>query len=122
MDKNTLLTNLAYFTGSIECHKWSGMYPRFFLTDGAQFLAENAGAYWLMDLIGSYQPGLIRQGHYSQAWTLKVYGSKGFISCLSDGRTVVTQEIPYTDFPLDEITLYAAWDGDRLIICLPSED
>ena len=31
------------------------------------------------------------------------------------------QEIPYTDFPLDSITLYACWDQENWVIMLPSE-
>jgi len=31
------------------------------------------------------------------------------------------QEIPYTDLPLDSITLYACWDQQNWVIMLPSE-
>ena len=31
------------------------------------------------------------------------------------------QEIPYTDFPMNSITLYACWDGEHWVIMLPSE-
>jgi|GEM_PF-6773891 hypothetical protein len=31
------------------------------------------------------------------------------------------QEIPYTDFPLTSITLYACWDQEHWVIMLPSE-
>jgi len=31
------------------------------------------------------------------------------------------QAIPYTDFALCEITLYACWDGEHWVIMLPSE-
>ena len=31
------------------------------------------------------------------------------------------QEIPYTDFPLESITLYACWDQENWVIMLPSE-
>ena len=31
------------------------------------------------------------------------------------------QEIPYTDFPLDSITLYACCDQENWVIMLPSE-
>ena len=53
-------------------------------------------------------------------------------SLLAEGRAVMIyedgndreharQEIPYTDFPLDSITLYACWDGENWVIMLPSE-
>ena len=31
------------------------------------------------------------------------------------------QEIPYTDFPMRAIFLYACWDGDHWVMMLPSE-
>jgi len=31
------------------------------------------------------------------------------------------QEIPYTDFPMLSISLYAYWDGRNWVIMLPSE-
>jgi hypothetical protein len=38
-----------------------------------------------------------------------------------NGHEHARQEIPYTDFPLAEITLYACWDGEHWVIMLPSE-
>lgn len=38
-----------------------------------------------------------------------------------NGNEHARQEIPYTDFPLDNITLYACWDGGHWVIMLPSE-
>ena len=29
------------------------------------------------------------------------------------------QEIPYTDFPMQAISLYACWDGEHWVIMLP---
>jgi hypothetical protein len=38
-----------------------------------------------------------------------------------NGREHARQAIPYTDFPMSEITLYASWDGEHWVIMLPSE-
>ena len=40
-----------------------------------------------------------------------------------DGNDIehARQEIPYTDFPLSSITLYACWDQENWVIMLPSE-
>ena len=38
-----------------------------------------------------------------------------------NGLEHARQEIPYTDFPLDTITLYACWDTVHWVIMLPSE-
>jgi hypothetical protein len=38
-----------------------------------------------------------------------------------NGNEHARQAIPYTDFPLSEITLYACWDQEHWVIMLPSE-
>jgi hypothetical protein len=38
-----------------------------------------------------------------------------------NGHEHARQAIPYTDFPLSEITLYACWDQEQWVIMLPSE-
>ena len=37
------------------------------------------------------------------------------------GSEHARQEIPYTDFPMHAIYLYARWDGEHWVIMLPSE-
>lgn len=56
MTKEELENGLTNFYGTEDYHKFSILFPNLFLTDGVKFLADNAGAYWLMDIIGSYQP------------------------------------------------------------------
>lgn len=128
MDAAELSENLPYFIGSDDVHRWSILFPRFFLSDGAKFLADNAGggAYWLMDLIASYQPRLIKRGERFQVWTIKRKPgtSEASVYC-TDGNAhdkyLVRQKILYTDFPLDKFQLYAIWDGSALVIKLPNE-
>jgi hypothetical protein len=38
-----------------------------------------------------------------------------------NGHERARQEIPFTDFPLAEQTLYAWWDGEHWVIMLPTE-
>ena len=38
-----------------------------------------------------------------------------------NGHEHARQAIPYTDFPLSEITLYACWDDEHWVIMLPSK-
>jgi hypothetical protein len=38
-----------------------------------------------------------------------------------NGHERARQDIPFTDFPLSEQTLYACWDGEHWVIMLPSE-
>jgi hypothetical protein len=93
-------------------------------TQGVHVLAEKGGAYWLIDAIASHQTDkrLVRSQRLRefQLWELKVKPDRSCtLTCRADSNEapVITQEIEYTDFPLDEITLYV--EGDVLL--LPSE-
>ena len=117
---------LAQFIGSEEFVRYSPMlFKRTILTDGAVYLAEQAGAYWLMDIISSHQSNPKVRGEAFQTWKLQPY-KNGAIAVCEDGNknVVVTQKIPYTDFPFingEEFKLFATDNGQYLIIMLPSE-
>ena len=87
-------------------------------TDGAIALAEAAECYWLLDIVGSYQ-GEKRLDPHFQVWELEVNtkDSCAVIRGYNDKELIITQDIPYTDFPLDTVKLFLI-DG---IILLPSE-
>jgi hypothetical protein len=124
---------LPHFTGSQEYHRhWT---RRLIWTEGVNWLAEQCGSYWLIDVIASYQGrAAVRGCGGLQIWTLElkspghVYGVKvqpgntrGRVTCKADTNepAVVTQLIPYTDFPLPRgIKLYVR-DG---VLMLPSEN
>lgn len=101
----------------------------FKLTDGVKYLADEAGAYWLLDIICSYQhEPKLRTPHiqHFQIWELKVLpqdeatgGRSAVVTMKTDTNhpELVRQEIQHTDFPLDTITLYLI-DG---VMLLPSE-
>jgi hypothetical protein len=38
-----------------------------------------------------------------------------------NGNEHARQAIPFTDFALDEITIYCCWDGQHWVLMLPSE-
>lgn len=103
--------NLPHFTGTEGYTNLS--YPwlrsRFLLTDGAKYLAETAKAFWLMDAIASHQTNSQVAAEPFQVWELAVNEQKQAILTCTDGneKVLVRQEIPYSDFPLAEITLYA---------------
>ena len=115
--KAEILKTLPHFTGTQKWYPWS-VLTRLLLTDGTHYLAESCGAYWLMDTIASYQARGKLTGEAFQVWTLTVTDSEALLIC-TDGNDneLIRQEIPYTDFPLDKITLWCV-DG---VILLPSE-
>ena len=72
-------------------------------TDGVKTLAEMAGAYWLIDAIASHQPEALKDKMLleMQFWTLTVKDGSAVLMCERDtGDIAITQDIPYTDFPL----------------------
>ncbi len=109
------LPDLSQFYGTENIYK--NIFG-FRYTDGIKFLAEECGAYWLIDLVASYQPKLRKKsqrlGEF-QLWTLKVNGSKAVAVCQEDSDTpnVVSQRIPYTDFP-ETISFYVC-DGTMML-------
>lgn len=98
--------DLAQFTGTERWYRHSLMCTITY-TDGVQFLAEKASAYWLIDKIATLQlePKIKREEF--QVWKLNVTGSKATLVC-EDGNdnAVYSEKIDFTDFPLDEITLF----------------
>ena len=104
--------------GTTAYHRFSAI-PFFpIITDGVKAVADTAGAYWLLDVIGSYQcdPKLDKA---FQVWKLSVDldNSTGVVQGFNDDKLIIEQEIPYTDFPLEEIKLFLM-DG---VILLPNE-
>ena len=96
------------------------------LTDGVKYLADEAGAYWLLDIIASYQTDPKIRREPFQVWELtlspkdKATGKQAAVVTMKTDTKhplLVKQEIEYTDFPLDSITLYLI-DG---VILLTSE-
>jgi hypothetical protein len=94
---------------------------RHLLTDGTQYLANAAGAYWLMDAAASYLDE-IGATDWFVLIKVQVYNSRAvMIYEDGDGNDHARQEIAYTDFPLSGIELYACWDGEHWVIMLSSE-
>lgn len=89
-------------------------------TDGVHYVAERAGAYWLIDLvlINQMRPEIKREEF--QVWVLKVDLSKNSatITC-EDGNynSVFNENIEFTTFPLSEIKFFV----ENKVMYLPSE-
>jgi len=110
---------LDQFTGSEHWYRHP-INRKVLFTDGAKYLAEKAGAYWLLDEIAIIQPYDKRVASEEfQVWKLTVRENRTATLVCEDGNdhVVYTQEIPFTDFPLDGITL---WFTNN-VIYLPSE-
>ena len=110
---------LAQFSGTENYYRCHSLL----LTDGVFYLAEKAECFWLMDVI------------WSHAIEKRWYGKEDFITCKltvqdtigdvvfddGNGKILVMQHIPFTDFPLNQIQLYIVRGERNLVVMLPGE-
>jgi len=77
-------------------------------TDGAKYIADAAGAYWLLDEIAFAQRGeRAVAAEEFQVWKLTVKDDSATLSCDDgNGRIVFEKAIPLTDFPPEGVTLW----------------
>ena len=124
MDAPTLRDQLTHFTGSATFTRHR-LLPRMILTEGVRWLADTAGAHWVTDVIASYQHEPHVQSEHFQAWRLLVdTTTHAAVILMTDGNSdapLVQQRISYTDFPLEEVTLWLITQGEHVILMLPSE-
>lgn len=78
-------------------------------TSGVKFVADTCGAFWLIDLIASYQHRLHGEGF--QVWTLAPRDDQTWVAeCWSDtpklegSRRLARQVIDFSDFPRELAT------------------
>ena len=110
--------DLHQFTGTETWHR-HGVARKVLYTDGAQYVAETGGAYWLLDEIAFAQGIRKVADEEFQVWNLKVSPDNSARLTCDDGNSNIrfSKEIEFTDFPLDEIRFY--FSGN--VILLPSE-
>ena len=111
-------TQLSYFTGTEKYYRIS---RRHLLTDGTKYLAEEAECFWMMDAIASHLSEIGTEDWFVLI-RVQVTGDQA-VMIYEDGnsREHARQEIPYTDFPMTSITLYACWNQENWVIMMPSE-
>ncbi|MDD2467569.1 MAG: hypothetical protein PHI97_26605 [Desulfobulbus sp.] len=111
--------DLKQFSGSEYWYRHS-MVRSILFTDGAKYVAETGGAYWLLDEIAFAQKSKKKvAGEAFQLWRLTVKKDNTATLVCEDGngRKILSKRIPFTDFPLDEISFYFI----NNTILLPSE-
>ena len=121
MAENKKLTeyDLSRYSGSERWYR-HGLNRKVLFTEGAKYVADQGEAYWLLDAIAICQRS---EKHVAaepfQVWTLTVVSDRTatLVCGDGDGNIVYRQSIPFTDFPLNEITFWFAND----VIYLPSE-
>jgi len=111
--RKQLKRDLGGFYGTDEWHhhRCFARYP-VYLTDGALYIAEHGGAgattaYWLMDLIASYQgEKQMKRIENPQLWKIECFGEGSKRSCIvtcgnNPEKPIIQQEIEYTNLCAD---------------------
>ena len=87
-------------------------------TDGIKKMVDQFKAYWLIDVVFSYQNKKINKIPF-QIWVITSTGEKATVKMKedTDQPILVSQEIPLTDFPEGMLKMYY----DNNVLLLPSE-
>ena len=114
----TLTRNdLNQFTGTDQFYR-HGLCRNVTYSEGVKYLAETAGAYWLIDKVATNQLVPKIKAEEFQSWKLRVKDGSAVLTCDDGNENIIhSEEITFTDFPLDEIDLWFA----NNVIYLPSE-
>ena len=92
--------DLSQFTGTENYYMTNRMFaPDMVHTDGVQYFAETANAYWFLDIVATeYFPMLKKEPFL--AINMQVVDGKAFIAVEDGGlKTLKTKKIEHTDCP-----------------------
>lgn len=131
MNPSKLLEELASFTGG-DCFYRHPLNRSVIYTEGVQYLALKAEAFWLVDAVASYfgSPEMreaTAKDHRLESlqfWRLEVGEDRSaLLTARSDDgvEPFITQRIEFTDFPLDSVDVWAGFNGHGWTLYLPSE-
>ena len=116
MNKEQITAELIQFTGTEHYYR----HPfGFNYTDGVRFVAKECKAYWLIDEIASWRLVEKIKREEFLVYKLKVNEDRTADLSIEDGNDniIARQKIEFTDFPLEEITMWFT-NG---VLYLPSE-
>jgi hypothetical protein len=106
--KNFDAGQLSHFTGTERYYRIS---RRHLLTDGANYLAEETECFWMMDAIASRLSEIGTDDWFVQMRMTVNDNRVIMIKEDDNGKEHARQEIPFTDFPMPAVSLYASWAG-----------
>ena len=130
---------IDHSTGSLGYTRACGINRGLLCTDGIMGVAQEASAYWLIDIVGSlkYEPKVWAEmnQHRLIVCKLEVNLEKSTAvftaSEMADDSgipyepPIYTQEIPYTNFPLKEVEMWLDMESrshkGEQVLFLPSE-
>lgn len=105
-----------------NCFYRHPLVRRFQYSDGVQECAE-AGCYWLLDILATELPGVMRRHQESHGYiVVRVADGKATIAFeATEGRPLWTKAIPHTDMPAGDWTFEVSDEGHRFALILISE-
>ena len=109
---------LSQFTGT---QRYYIISPQHVLTDGTHYLCQAGGCFWIMDAVASHLSEIGTRDWFVQVTVLVRDNTATMIYDDGNGLEHARQDIPCCDLPLEQIRLFAAWDGVYWVIMLPSE-
>jgi hypothetical protein len=136
MNPSELQYQLTQFHGT---DKWRRhpLNPRLLHTDGVEFFAEKAGAYWFIDAIalgvygrkgvvpdvipGKSTFGIVLLHSKDGAGAIEVYTDSQEDGTYSLNDRIFHQFIEFTDLPHGTWRFYLIDDGDHAVLLCPSE-
>lgn len=107
------------FTGSEEYYRYPLVRGHVF-TEGVKYVADKAGAFWLLDAIFSHQIDPKAQAEEFQVWTLTKLPNDTATLVMTDGNSkdpIIRQDITFTDFPQETMVMWLV----NKTLYLPSE-
>ena len=107
-----------HFTGFYGTETYYKHWTKRVYTDGIKEMAERFKAYWLIDVVFSYQDKKIGSIPF-QVWEITSTGDKATVEMKedTDQPILVSQKIGFTDFPEGMLKMYLI---DNVLL-LPSE-
>ena len=128
--KNLSHDDLRSFHG--DTIRYRSVNPLVIYTPGVKHVADAGDAYWLVETIACYFgfPEMNKATASDsrietlQFWRLDVHADNSATLTAradSDAEPFITQEIPFTDFPLSHVDIWAGKDIRHWVLYLPSE-
>jgi hypothetical protein len=108
--------DLSNFYGTEQYHKTFLFNPKLVHTDGVKYFADEAGAYWFLDIIATDIFTLTKDQPFLSI-ELQVKNGSATIFIGDGNETLETRSIDYTDCPDGEYHFYLTGN----VLMLPSE-
>lgn len=133
MDAFEIQKELNQFCGTQAYHRLSPFFRKVVGTDGVVEMAKLCKANWLVSDIAMLISMNLKdneEAKYFQSWKLTVKDNQATLVCEDGNGGILYQSEDhtnfYTDFPLEEITLwveptYMEGEGNLFVVMLPNE-